>query len=73
MKQTRLHFPGQSADLYTQLSAVSLVGADMWVGADEGQGIVGLQMVLDWPVAIYRRIGAPKGWRSIFRVERMPC
>lgn len=42
MNQTHLHFPGHSPDFYTQLSAVAFVGADMWVGADEGQGIVRL-------------------------------
>ncbi len=43
MSQTRLHFPGGQPDFYTQLSALAFVGGDMWVGADEGQGIVRLR------------------------------
>lgn len=42
-KRARLHFPEGNPAFYTQLSAVAFVDSDMWVGADEGQGIIRLQ------------------------------
>lgn len=42
-KNAKLCFPGGNPAFYTQLSAVVFVERDMWVGADEGQGIIRLQ------------------------------
>jgi hypothetical protein len=61
MNTVELHFPGIDPEFYTQLSAVALVGRDLWVGTDEGQGIFRLHPSADgkgWEAAPLSDLGA---------------